>query len=91
MTHAVETEPLREMLKEQLFCVGRVFARHQVPDDVTWEIVKGFDLIYLKIKRKLEGTANGEPDKPFYKMEPHPGIMYLLEKLDNDMMEEGSL
>jgi len=31
-------ELLKKMLKEQLCCQGRVFARHDVPDDVIWEV-----------------------------------------------------
>ena len=74
---------LRGMLKEQLCCLGRVFARHQVPDDVVWEVVKGFDLIYQKAKRQAESPANeDEPKTSVHKMEPHPGITYLLEKIE---------
>lgn len=73
---------LKKMLREQLCCLGRVFARHGVPDDVIWEVVKGFDLIYQKTRRQAEDSGKTTADSPFYKMEPHPGLTYLLEKLE---------
>ena len=75
-------EFFKKMLKEQLCCLGRIFARHDVPDDVIWEVVKGFDLIYLEAKRQIEGTEGTKFSNPYaHKMEPHPGFIYLLEKL----------
>lgn len=74
---------LKNMLKEQLCCLGRVFARHGVPDDVIWEVVKGFDLIYQRTMRQAENSGNGgAPTLPVHKMEPHPGLTYLLEKIE---------
>lgn len=75
---------LKKMLKEQLCCLGRVFARHEVPDDVIWEVVKGFDVIFLKIKEQIEDSSGKEeaPNSHIYKMKPHPGITYLLDKID---------
>ncbi len=71
------------MLKEQRCCLGRVFARHGVPDDVVWEVVKGFDLIYQKARRQAEGSGNGRADNYHVpKMSPHPGLTYLLEKIE---------
>ena len=77
-------EILKTMLKEQLCCLGRVSARHMVHDDVIWEIVKGFDVIFLKIKGQLENSSDKKeaPNSPIYKMEPHPGITYLLDKIE---------
>lgn len=79
---------LKKMLKEQLCCLGRVFARHQVQDDVIWEVVKGFDVIYLKIKEQINSTATEASNSYIYKMEPHPGLMYLLEKLEKEEEKE---
>lgn len=77
-----ELKILKEMLKEQLYCLGRIFARHEVPDDVIWEVVKGFDLIYQKIKKQSEiSSGKKESGSRIYKMEPHPGLTYLLEKI----------
>lgn len=74
---------LKNMLKEQLFCLGRVFARHGVPDDVVWEVVKGFDLIYQRARRQAEGSGDGRTANPHVpKMSPHPGLTYLLEKIE---------
>jgi len=74
---------LKMMLKEQLYCLGRVFARHEVPGDLTWELVKGFDVIFLKIKEQVEDSSNKESSNaPIYKMEPHPAITYLLDKIE---------
>jgi hypothetical protein len=75
-------EYLKKMLKEQLCCLGRIFARHEVADDVVWEVVKGLDLIHQRIVKQagcLNGEKRGDPD--IHKMEPHPGITYLLEKI----------
>ena len=78
-----ELKMLKEMFKEQLYCLGRIFARHGVPDDVIWEVVKGFDLIYQKIKKQSEISSGKEESSPhIYKMEPHPGLTYLLEKIE---------
>lgn len=74
---------LKGMLKEQLCCMGRVFARHGVHDDVIWEMVKGFDVIYQRALRQAENSGNvGAPDPSVHKMDPHPGLMYLLEKVE---------
>ncbi len=77
------TTVLREMLREQICCLGRIVARHQVPDDVVWEIAKGFDIIYQRARRQVKASAGGPELPPLtYRMEPHPGLTYLLEKLD---------
>jgi hypothetical protein len=74
---------LKNMLKEQLCCLGRVFARHGVPDDVIWEVVKGFDLIYQRAQRQAEDSGNVRVSEPYiHRMSPHPGITYLLEKIE---------
>lgn len=74
---------LKGMLKEQLYCMGRVFARHGVQDDVIWEVVKGFDVIYQKALWQAENSSNaGDTDPSAHKMEPHPGLLYLLEKVE---------
>jgi hypothetical protein len=77
------TTVLREMLREQVCCLGRIVARHQVPDDVVWEIAKGFDVIYQRARRQVEASPGAADVPPVpYRMEPHPGLTYLLEKLD---------
>jgi len=74
---------LREMLREQICCLGRIVARHRVPDDVVWEIAKGFDVIYQRARRQVE-TSPSKTEIPLgpHRMEPHPGLTYLLEKLE---------
>ena len=77
------TTVLLEMLREQICCLGRIVARHQVPDDVVWEIAKGFDVIYQRARRQVEVSSVGPEADPIpSRMEPHPGLTYLLEKLD---------
>ncbi len=74
---------LREMLHEQICCLGRIVARHQVPDDVVWEISKGFIVIYQRARRQVEASTGGpEVLSVPHRMEPHPGLSYLLEQLD---------
>jgi hypothetical protein len=74
---------LREMFREQLCCLGRIAARHQVSDDAVWELAKGFDLIYQQIRRKIKIIPNKSAPQSFSKHPaPHPGITYLLEKLE---------
>jgi len=76
---------LREMLREQLCCLGRVVARHQVPDDVIWELAKGFDVIYQRARRQMEVSPDKSEAPSFpYRLEPHPGLTYLLDKLDHE-------
>ena len=76
---------LREMLREQLCCIGRVAARHQLPDDAVWDVAKGFEVIY----RRACQQAMVSPEKPndgssARRAEPHPGITYLLNRLDTE-------
>lgn len=74
---------LREMLREQVCYLGRIVARHQVPDDVVWEIAKGFDVIYQRARRQVEASTGGPEIPPVpHRAEPHPGLTYLLEKLN---------
>ena len=74
---------LREMLREQICCLGRIVARHRVPDDVVWEVSKGFTLIYQRVLRQIEASTGGPEAFPVpHRMEPHPGLTYLLEQLD---------
>jgi len=83
MTSNRNTVLLKKMLKEQLCCLGRIFARHEVPDDVIWEVVKGFDIIYEKIRRQAESSSESSAVNPHvHRMEPHPGLTYLLEKIE---------
>ena len=79
------TTVLRDMLREQLCCLGRVVARHQVADDVVWEIAKGFDLIYQRARRQVESTPDTRESVPRpHRLEPHPGLTYLLDKLEQE-------
>ena len=83
MSENREVRLLKEMLREQLCCLGRVSARHGVADDAIWEVVKGFDVIYEKVKLKAENAPDSAIETvPMYKMEPHPGLTYLLEKIE---------
>ena len=79
------TAVLREMLHEQLCCIGRIVARHQVPDDVVWEIAKGFDIIYQRARRQVAVSPN-KPDFPSlpYRAQAHPALVYLLDRLDQE-------
>jgi len=57
-----------------------------VPDDVIWEVIRGFDLINMKILQQAAAIHSTEtPVKPKSDAlipKPHPGIVYLLDKLD---------
>ena len=59
-----------------------VVARHEVPGDATWELIKGFDLIFMKVKEQAEDSNKESSNTPIYKMEPHPAIMYLQDKIE---------
>lgn len=80
----VETA-LREMMREQLCCLGRIASRHRVPDDVVWDIVKGFDVIYQRARRRSEAApqSHGCMQVP-PRAAPHPGLAYLLNRLDHE-------
>lgn len=85
------TTVLREMLREQICCLGRIVARHQVPDDVVWEIAKGFDVIYQRACRQVDASTSSPEVPPVpYRMEPHPGLTYLLEKLEVETAAQAS-
>jgi len=76
---------LREMLREQLCCVGRVAARHQIPDDAVWDIAKGFEVIYRRARQQAKTSAEGaEGGLSVRRAEPHPGLTYLLTRLDRE-------
>jgi len=74
---------LREMLREQLCCVGRVAARHQLPDDAVWDVAKGFEVIYRRACRQARLSPEGrEGGSSTPRAEPHPGLTFLLDRLD---------
>lgn len=76
---------LRETLREQLCCVGRIAARHRLPDDAVWALASGFDLIYERAKHRLGVKDQSTDLSPLpYRLKPHPGLMYLLEKLQRE-------
>lgn len=65
---------LKDMLKEHHCCFGMSFAHNGiVPNDVIWEVVKGFDLIYQRARRQAEDSGDvGAPNPSVHRMEPHP-------------------
>lgn len=76
---------LRQMLREQLCCVGRVAARHQVPDDAVWDIAKGFEVIYRRACRQAEvSSEQADGRASVHRAEPHPGLTHLLNRLDEE-------
>lgn len=77
---------LRAFFRELVCCLGRVSARHQLPEDAVWELVKGFDILYQRARRnaEVEPQAPGDPLPPVRKLEPHPGIAYLLARLERE-------
>ena len=77
---------LRGVFRELLCRLGRVAARHRLPEDVVWELVKGYDLVYLRARSQAARGAP-EPGAPArtLRLEPHPGILYLLDKLDREL------
>lgn len=91
------THALREMLREQLCCVGRVAARHQIPDDAVWDIAKGFEVLYRRACQQVERSRDGNgSDLSSRRGGPHPGLTGLLDRLrreEGDSMpsEAGSL
>ena len=76
---------LRKMLREQLCCIGRIAARHQVPDDVIWEIVKGFEILYMRACREAGETVSDDATPTPPRKEPHPGLVYLIEKIGREL------
>ena len=81
---------VREMCREIILCLGGVFAVHEVPDDVVWQIAKSLDQIFQKAlsKARLEKNVldNGIPEK---KYQPHPAIQHVLGRLQANHPEEG--
>ncbi len=76
---------LRDFLREIACCLGRTAARHQLPDDAVWELVKGFDILHLRFRRRCgsEPAATGDLP-PAHVVRPHPGIEHLIAKLDRE-------
>ena len=75
----------RDLLREQIRCIGRVAARHRLPDDAVWELAKGFDVLYQRVRRQLENAPpDTDPLPAPPRAEPHPGLTYLLDKLDRE-------
>jgi len=91
------TQALREMLREQLCCIGRIAARHQLPDDAVWDIAKGFEVLYRRACQQVERSAGGNgSDLLARRGGPHPGLTGLLDRLrreeaDSMPSEAGSL
>ncbi len=51
--------------------------------EMLWEIAKGFDVIYRRARRQVQASPGGTEIPPGpHRMEPHPGLTYLLEKLE---------
>ena len=74
---------LKEMLREQLCCLGRVFAKYNTADNIIWEIAKGFDLILQSVLHRIDASIQGnKSDLMFHKKYPHPGLLYLLDKIN---------
>lgn len=76
---------LRGFFRDLLCCLGSASARHQLPEDAVWELVKGFDLVYLRARGRLvQGRDDPRGPRRARRPAPHPGILYLLEKLDRE-------
>jgi hypothetical protein len=76
---------LRGMLREQLCCIGRIAARHQLPDDAVWEIAKGFEVIYRHACKQAQASVETpEADRANRRTEPHPGLTELLTRLERE-------
>lgn len=74
---------INSMLKEQIACLGKIFAKYQVEDEMVWEIAKSFDLIYEKQKHRLETDHKaGYRTGPWPGKKPHPGLVHLVEKIN---------
>ena len=91
MDRPCATSVLSKMLREQVCCLGRIVARHQVPDDVVWEIAKGFDVIYQRLRGEVElKVTEAETAPPSHRAVPHPGLTYLLDKLRMEATAQAS-
>ena len=85
MRRTTTARALRDMLREQLYCVGRVAARHRLPDDAVWELVKGFEVLHQRAPERTNGFAKRLADASAGRhATPHSGITYLLNKLDGE-------
>ena len=80
---------LRELLKDQIRSVGRVAARYAISDEALWEISKEFDCGYQRARRKLRKARGDGTIVPRLRwLRPHPGLLYLLEKLEREELAE---
>ena len=81
-TKQIDTSELvREVCRETVLCLGRIFAVHEVPDDVVWQTARSLDIIFQKALAKVS-KRNANPER--HKLEPHPAIQGVLERLEED-------
>ena len=80
--HSHIPDIVREMCREIIICLGGVFAVHEVPDDLIWQIAKSLDRIFQKTLAVL-GEEENIPENgiPERKYQPHPAIQHVLERL----------
>ena len=83
---------LREFLREQVCSVGRVAARYAISDDALWEIAKEFDCRYQQFRQRLERRPPEVATPRLLRwLKPHPGLIYLLDRLDREATVEDKM
>ena len=76
---------LRQCFRGQVEVLGRIFAKHQVPEEAIWEVVRELDVLYQKVRRELGGSVQAEGSvAPGRQPQPHAAILRLLDKLDRE-------
>ena len=76
---------VKEVCRETVLCLGRIFAVHEVPDDVVWQAARSLDIIFQKALAKVsKQDMPPDEDVPERKLEPHPAIQGVLERLEED-------
>lgn len=74
---------VREMCRETIICLGGIFAVHEVPDDVIWQIAKSLDQIFQRTLTKVSKEEIPEETVPERKFQPHPAIQQVLGRLED--------
>lgn len=85
MSDRASAEVLRKLFREQIACLGKVFARHRVPSEAAWEAVKGLDLVYQRAHRELVARGDLENQGAARPRDAvHPAIRFLLSRLERE-------
>ena len=74
---------LADLLEEEVLVLGGYLARHELRDELIWDVVRSFDLIRRRALARIEQVVFRREDeiKPDAKCSPHPAIEDFLHRI----------